>query len=76
MVHLLFYSPRLKRQVKADLVTAFSRIVVQAVGDPAWKPVIHLQEHPYDNVGVDGQLLSDRYPELGERTFYFDLDDE
>lgn len=40
---------------------------------PAWQPVIHLCEHPYDNVGVEGKLLSELYPELAQRPYYYDL---
>ena len=38
------------------------------------RPVIHIQEHPYDNVGVDGELLSDLFPELVKRKFDYPLD--
>ena len=76
LVHLLFYSPRFKRDIKQRIVYEFTRIVKSVVGDPEWKPVIHLNEHPYDNVGVDGELLSDRYEELPTRKFYYKLSDE
>jgi phenylpyruvate tautomerase PptA (4-oxalocrotonate tautomerase family) len=73
MVHLLFYSPRFDREIKQALVIKFTNVVKDVIGDPAWKPVIHLNEHPYDNIGVDGEILSDRHEELRERKFYYDL---
>jgi hypothetical protein len=53
-----------------------TRALVEVMGKPDWKPVIHLCEHPYDNVGVDGQLLSDSYEELAGRKYYYDLSNE
>ena len=76
LVHLLFYSPRFTRGIKQRIVREFTSIVKGVVGNPSWRPVIHLNEHSYDNVGVDGELLSDRYRELRARKFYYDLGDE
>jgi phenylpyruvate tautomerase PptA (4-oxalocrotonate tautomerase family) len=75
-LHFLLYSPRLSRAIKQSLVDKFTSIFTDVLGKPEWKPVIHLCEHPYDNVGVDGQLLSDLYEELGNRKFYYDTSDE
>lgn len=72
-LHMLFYSPRLDRKTKQALVKGLTEAFTKVLGKPAWKPVIHLCEHPYDNVGVDGQLLSDAYSELAEREFYYPL---
>lgn len=57
-LHFLLYCPRLKRNVKQKLVTKFTRVFTEAVGNKDWWPVIHICEHPYDNVGVEGKLLS------------------
>ncbi|MFH1686397.1 MAG: hypothetical protein ABIE70_02610 [bacterium] len=75
-LHMLLYSPRLKRKAKVDLVWRFTEEFVAVLKKPAWRPVIHLCEHPYDNVGVDGQLLSDAYPELAGRSYYYGLTDD
>jgi len=72
-LHLKFYSPRLRRSVKQKVVKALTDSFVKCLGKPDWKPVIHLMEHPYDNVGVDGQLLSDAYEDCRKRKFYYDL---
>lgn len=74
-LHMLLYCPRINRETKQRLVSSFTEVFVKVSGEPRWAPVIHICEHPYDNVGVDGQLLSDNYPELAERKFYYNLDD-
>jgi 4-oxalocrotonate tautomerase len=75
-IHFLLYIPRIKREVKQKLVESFTRVFTECLGKPMWKPVIHINEHPYDNVGVEGKLLSDLYGELAERKFYYDTHDE
>ena len=72
-LHFLLYCPRLKRTVKQKLVTAWSSVFTEVVSHQAWWPVIHICEHPYDNVGVEGKLLSDAYDECRESQFYYDL---
>lgn len=75
-LHFLLYSPRLKRSVKQKLVAALSATFTDCVGRAHWLPVIHLCEHPYDNVGVEGKLLSDSYDECAKSRFYFELPDD
>ena len=72
-LHLLFYCPRISRSAKQKLVEGWTRSFAKAVGHADWQPVIHICEHPYENVGVEGALLSDAYPECAERPFYNDL---
>lgn len=72
-LHFLLYCPRITRSVKQKLVAELTNIFITVNGKPEWKPVIHICEHPYDNVGVDGKLLSDSYPECAKSKFYFDL---
>lgn len=43
---------------------------------PDWLPVIHLCEHPFDNVGVESEFLSDKHDECGKARFYYKLGDE
>ena len=74
-LHMLLYTPRLKRAVKRRVVDVLNAAFVKAIGQPKWEPVIHLCEHPYDNVGVGGRLLSDLYPELAEKPFYYPTSD-
>ena len=54
------------------MTTAFS----DCLGGPQWKPVIFIVEHPYDNVGVEGELLSDIYEQSAQREFYYHLPDD
>ncbi|MBI4534132.1 MAG: tautomerase family protein [Candidatus Melainabacteria bacterium] len=73
MLHLNLYCPRLTRSKKQLLVRLLTEAFVVAVQQRHWEPVIHINEHPYDNVGVGGQLLSDAYPECAARKFYYEL---
>ena len=72
-LHLLLYSPRLGRSVKQKLVASLTAAFTEAVERPDWRPVIHLCEHPYDNVGVAGKLLCDSYEQCANSPFYYDL---
>ena len=72
-LHLLVYCPRLTLESKRELVESLTREFCAALDKPDWKPVIHICEHPYENVGVNGKLLSDAYPELAERPYYYEL---
>ncbi len=73
-LHMLLYTPRLESAVKRRLGEALTTAFVEAVGISTWMPVIHLAEHPYDNVVVEGKLLTDAYPALAERSFYYSMD--
>ncbi len=76
LLHFLLYSPRLKKSVKKEIVASFTRIFIEATGHSDWQPVIHLNEHSYDNIGVEGELLSLKYPELSKRSFYYPFPDD
>lgn len=66
-LHALLYCPRIPRASKQALATALTEACAP------WKPVVHICEHPYDNVIVDGQLLSDAYEACRDRPFYYPL---
>lgn len=70
-LHLLLYCPRLSREQKQALVRGFSGAVREHFGKD---PILHIVEHPYDDVGVNGQLLSDLFPELRGRKFYYPME--
>ena len=72
-LHLALYCPRMTRKAKAQIVAAFTTAFVEVADDPNIKPVIHICEHPYDNVGVDGALLSDSYEACADSEFYYPL---
>ena len=72
-LHFLLYCPRLKRSVKQRLMEGMSAAFVAVLGKPDWFPVIHICEHPYDNIGASGKPLVEKYPEVAGRKFYFDL---
>ena len=71
-IHFMLYCPRIKRAVKQKLVEGFMREFAAIVGRPDWVPVVHIAEHPYDNIGGSGTWLAGR-PELQGRQFYFEL---
>jgi phenylpyruvate tautomerase PptA (4-oxalocrotonate tautomerase family) len=67
--HVILYTPRMrfdvKRSVVAGLTSAFDLMKM--------KPLIHILEFPYDNIGAEGQLLTDADDELASRPYYFVL---
>jgi len=75
-IHMVLYCPRVGRGTKQKLVESFSLAYTSVIGMKDWKPVIHISEHPYDNVGVNGKLLSDSYEELTKSEFYYELPTE
>jgi len=72
-LHMLLYIPRISRTAKQSIVDTFTKAFTETLGMPEWKPVIHICEHPYDNVGVMGGLLSDMFDECAGKEFYYDL---
>lgn len=72
-IHFLLYCPRIDRKAKQDLVKSFTKAYTDCIENTEWKPVIHICEHPYDNVGVEGELLSDTYKECAKSQFYYEL---
>jgi len=75
-LHFLLYCPRLRREVKSQVVEALTAAYTECVGKPDWKPVIHIAEHPYDNVGVGGKILSEAYEECAGQNFYYEMRDK
>ena len=73
-VHIELSCPRLSRGQKKDIVELFTKALKEA-GNKDWVVVIHISEHPYDNVGVSGKLLSDLIPGLSEKKFYYETKD-
>jgi len=73
-VHVQISCPRVTRAKKRAAVEALTAVFKEVAGWPS-PPVFHISEHPYDNVGVGGRLLSDAFPELKEIPFYFPTDD-
>lgn len=68
-VHIVLYCPRQSRKIKQAMVGRINTGLKEVLDLQGCRPVIHIQEHPYGNIGVDGELLSDRFPELAEREF-------
>ena len=75
-LHMLLYIPRITRETKQKLVEKFSEVFVETVERESWLPVIHICEHPYDNVGVEGKLLSDQYEACAKSKFYYEVGDD
>ncbi len=74
-LHMLLYIPRIDLTTKQMLVEKMSSAFATVVGKENWLPVIHICEHPYDNVGVEGKLLSDQYDACAKSKFYYDVGD-
>ncbi|MCP4705897.1 MAG: hypothetical protein GY865_14960 [candidate division Zixibacteria bacterium] len=72
-LHMLMYCPRVSRITKQKLVESFSSVFTSVFGKEDWQPVIHICEHPYDNVGVNGKLLSDSFEACANSKFYYEL---
>ncbi|MCO4783852.1 MAG: tautomerase family protein [Candidatus Cloacimonetes bacterium] len=75
-IHCLLYSPRLNKNVKSKLAKEFTDSFIKVFANIDWWPIIHICEHPYDNVAIEGQLLSDTYEHCKGAKFYYDLDDQ
>ena len=73
-VHMELLAPRLSREQKKKVVELFAASIKEA-GNKDWVVVIHISEHPYDNVGVSGKLLSDLIPDLSKKKFYYETKD-
>ena len=67
IAHLVLYSPRLRFDVKRSLASGLTN----AFEGTAIKPFIHILEFPYENIGVNGVLLTDADEELASRPFYY-----
>ena len=74
-LHMILYCGRLRRAQKQLVVERLSAVFAECVGTPSWVPVVHIAEFPFDNVGVDGRLLSDAFEGCRDRPFYYQLDD-
>lgn len=72
-LHAILCIPKINRETKQKIVASFTRVYVEVFNDKAMQPVIHIHEYPYDNVGVEGKLLSDAYDECKNQKFYYDL---
>jgi phenylpyruvate tautomerase PptA (4-oxalocrotonate tautomerase family) len=72
-VHMILFSPRLRFDVKRGLVSALTQAFREVSGKADSNVMIHLHEFPYDNIGVDGQLLTDMDDELASRPYYYVL---
>lgn len=74
-LHILVYCPRIRRNAKQQVAKGLTQAFVSCLGNPDWLPVIHIAEHAYDNVVVNGQLLSDMDPDCTKLDFYYPLND-
>ena len=52
--------PHLSKEQKKDLVESFTKEAARITGIPTYAFVVLINENEPDNVGVGGELLSDR----------------
>ena len=69
VAHVVLYTPRMRFDVKRMLVSG----ITNAFEGTDAKPLIHILEFPYENIGVDGRLLADTDEELASRPYYYVL---
>ena len=74
-LHMVLYIARIDRVTKQRLVENLTQVFTETIGKGNWYPVIHICEHPYDNIGVEGRLLSDQYEECAKSKFYYNVSD-
>lgn len=67
IAHLVLYCPRLRFDVKRSLASGLTGVFAEH----AIRPLIHIFEFPYENIAVDGTLLTDADDELASRPFYY-----
>jgi hypothetical protein len=65
--HVVLYCPRLRFDVKRSLAVGLT----SAFEGFGFKPLIHIVEFPYENIAMDGRLLTDSDDELASRPFYY-----
>jgi len=65
--HVVAYCPRLRFEVKRSLASGLTNAFVEY----EIKPLIHIFEFPYENIAMDGRLLTDADDELASRPFYY-----
>lgn len=54
MPHIDIQGPRMTRAKKAQVVAGVTKAYCEATGMEPAHLIIHISEHPYDNVGVGG----------------------
>ena len=67
VANVVLYCPRLRFDVKRSLAAALTG----AFEGTGTKPFIHIVEFPYENIAVEGRLLTDTDEELASRPFYY-----
>ena len=67
VAHVVIYCPRLRFDVKRSIASGLTN----AFAEHEIKPLIHIFECPYENIAVDGTLLTDADDELASRPFYY-----
>lgn len=72
-VHMILYTPRLRFDVKRSIVSGLTQVFREASEESNFQVMIHIHEFPYDNIGLDGQLLTDTDDELASRPYYYVL---
>jgi phenylpyruvate tautomerase PptA (4-oxalocrotonate tautomerase family) len=62
-IHILLYCPKLSLETKRTLVKSLTEDFCSVYDKNHW-PIIHICEHSYDNVAIEGELLCDKFEEL------------
>ena len=60
MPTIFFYGPKLEKEKKKELIKSFTQTASQATGLPEQAFVVYLREVDREDVGVGGELLSEK----------------
>ena len=60
MPTIFFYGPKLEKEKKKELIKSFTVAASQATGLPEQAFVVYLREADREDVGVGGELLSEK----------------
>ncbi|EEG77014.1 4-oxalocrotonate tautomerase DmpI [Dethiobacter alkaliphilus] len=60
MPTIFFYGPKLEKDKKKELIKSFTESASRATGLPEQAFVIYLREADKEDVGVGGELLSEK----------------
>lgn len=60
MPTIFFYGPTLEKEKKKEVIKSFTQAASQATGLPEHAFVVYLREVDAEDVGVGGELLSEK----------------
>ncbi len=59
--HFILYIGHKEPDIKKKLISALTETYIEVIGETDWRPIIFINEFPFENMGVEGTPLSERY---------------